>query len=158
MNADQPEHVDRAKRPLALTVLALVLIVIGGIGLVNLVVLLFNGPGAFDFNALAILPGMGLLRLSSAWRRFTLVVACFNLAMLMLAGVLYVRDPSGTIVRISIGSHGEVEHPSPHLVWGCLAVDAVLLIWTVRVLMRADIRQLFREADRQEEARPVTTR
>lgn len=151
MDTDQQAHPDQARRPLALTVLALLLIAIGVIGLANLILRLFNGPGAIDFNAFAILPGMGLLRRSPGWRRFTLIVTWFNLAMLALAVALHLRDPNINPITIEVGS--KIMHPPPLVVWGCTAVVAFLLIWTLRVLMRPDVRQLFRETDPQQEAR-----
>ena len=130
----------RPKIPLALKVVAWLLIAQGSLTAIGAVIALFRDSFHFDLTLLLIPAGFGLLKLRRGWRIFTLVVIWLYLITCPLIAVLALF--SGTPVNMRV--FGFTKVAVPHWVVIPAAVLFFLLfLWQYRVLIRWDVKALF---------------
>jgi len=144
------EESTRARLPLDLTVVGLLLVYYGMAAACKMVAGLFCGSFTFDLTVLALPAGIGLLRLRASWRNFLLVLYYIGFALISTAVIL-------ALGRLLLG-HGGMEltrgkgliiygqHIGPLPLW--LGLDAalvwlVLYVWTFLVLRRPGVERLY---------------
>jgi len=134
------------KRPLALTVLALVVFGWSLVALVNGVIAErgFN-PASQFFPLLNLFAAIGLLKLRSGWRKYLLVVMAYWLAMLCLFGPWALVYAERVVVRFP----AILVEDRPHeletrlTVLVALGLNGLALGWAIWVLRRRDVKGLF---------------
>jgi hypothetical protein len=128
-------------RPIALTLIAAALMY-GGVDAILGIVGSFS-VGRININlAFLLLPaGIGLLRLSDAWRKFTLV--CLGLAGAFIVGLIVyecIRPGQMPVTWFGQLTHGRARY---YLFGGLVAIFGFLLGWVFHTLTRPEIRSLF---------------
>ena len=128
-------------RPAAVTVLAMVLF---GVSLVALISVGLN-TGSAVFPLINIAAAIGLLRLSSGWRRYVLVTAVYWGVLVMLFGPWAIMNPERIVVRFP----AILVEDRPHQLESWLVIGLAVLanasaaFWASWVLLRRDVRECF---------------
>jgi hypothetical protein len=130
--------------PRALTIVASLFMISGVVALIGVATdLVFHGRINIDFSVLNFWIGRWLLAGEPRGRQWALFVIQLSLVFLPLAGVILSLTPASPELRVFGVLVG---HTS--VLFACVFVASVwaLQLWQYRVLNRADIRSLFREA------------
>jgi hypothetical protein len=126
--------------PTSLKVVAWIFIMTGVLTIVQAIIDLTHSRITFATGFLAAFVGPGLLRFSSGWRTFALVLLWFGMILtpVILAFMLLV---TGEVTVDFFGLHvGSVPRVVAFVLGAALYV---LTIWQYRILVREDVRLLF---------------
>lgn len=142
-------------RPIALSLIAAALIYFGIDAITGTIGALSVGRVNVNLAFLLLPAGIGLLRLSDGWRRFTLFCIC--LAGLFTVGlVVYEAVRPGQMPMTWFGSQTQ-GGPRYLLFAFIVGVIAFLLYWAFHTLTREEIRSLFIKKELPEPTPPSVT-
>ena len=139
-------------RPIALTLLAAVLLYSGLDAVWGMIAALDAGRLNLNLGILFIPAGIGLLRLSDGWRKFT--IFCIGIAALAVVGLItYEIFRPG---RLPVTWFGRQMQGVPRYVLfvSILGLGAYLLYWAFRTLTRIEIRSMFHQETPNHETEP----
>ena len=126
----------KANRPVSLTVVAWLFILLGGLSVVDAVIRAVDGTLSFNTGVLALPGWIGLLSVRRGWRTFCLCVLVLGvLGSLFLAATAVVAPEKIQFFWLA--------SPSPGLVFIAALVLMLIQVWAYRVLTRKDICALF---------------
>lgn len=129
-------------RPIALTLIAAALLFQGIEAIIGIIGSLSAGRLNINLMFLMLFAGIGLLRLSDGWRKFTLV--CLGIAGLGMAGmVIFEIFRPGKIPVTWFGTvtTGVFRYMLFAAIW---SIGGALLWWAYRTLTRPEIAGLFK--------------
>ena len=126
--------------PVSVQVIAVLLIIGGTWALLGMIVRLMCGAIYFDFSALGIFVGPGLLRLRNGWRRFTLIASVLYLVLFVVLVCISLMEEGPVVYEIMGLQQGYV---LKWALWSVLASYGFFMVWVALVLMRPSVRALF---------------
>jgi hypothetical protein len=133
---------DTNRIPVALKVVAWLFIVSGIWAAWGVFAALANGNISINFSVLSFFIGLGLLRLSRAWRTWALIFTWFELICLPIFG-LALLSGAGTVTG-TLFEEGQISASRTRLAYFMIIVAFFLVaVWQYRILTRPDVRLLF---------------
>lgn len=127
--------------PWSLRLVGILFLLVGVISLADLVATIGTARLRFDPAVIGIFVGVGLLKLSRVWRVVALITLSIVLVFLVLMARVILRY--GGIDTMQWGNEVWAIGTPAVFLFGLAAV-ALLILWQFRVLLRRDVRMLFK--------------
>lgn len=126
--------------PVSLKIIAWLYMISGTLDAIGILRALANNHFSINLGIIYIFAGIGLLKLRSGWRTFSLVMLWLGFIIAPL--VLISMTSTDTSINFTLlGQSAGFISKSTALIFGVLIY--ALMIWEYRVLTRADVRELF---------------
>lgn len=126
--------------PLSLKIVAWLFIISGIMSAIEVILALSLGNININFGVLNIFAGIGLLKLSSGWRTYSLVMIW--LAMIVVPVVTIVLLSAAGPLDLNFFGQ-KIGNASRFSALILIVPMYVLVIWQYRVLTRPDVKELF---------------
>jgi len=136
-----------ANRPIALSLIAAALLLQGIEAIVGMIGSASFGRVNINFMFLLLFAGIGLLRLSDGWRKFTLV--CIGLVAVVMAGMVVFEVCRPGVIPVTWS--GTMTSGAPrYIIFATIWIIAgALLWWAYRTLTHPTIVALFKKEPNQ---------
>ncbi len=140
-------------RPIALTLIAAALLYAGLEAIVGMIGAISMGRINVNLAFLLLPAGIGLLRLSDGWRKFTLFCVCIaGLILLGLVAYEIIRPGQMPVTWFGSQTHGA---PRYLLFVFIAGIGAAFLLWVFHTLTRHEIRSLFQSEAQNSASEPA---